>query len=94
MTTTDFNNKELILSKYNLKAFVYDYDRGFLNDDLIGYTALNLNALIDRSDVSVEMELEDKSLNKSEYLGIISLDLSLIPKYKTDEKELVSGFNH
>ena len=37
----------------------------------------------------MEYELEDKNLTKNEYLGLIMLDLSLIPKYKSDEKENV-----
>ena len=36
---------EGILSKYKLKIFVYDYDRGFLNDDLIGYANVDLNCV-------------------------------------------------
>lgn len=33
------------LSKFKLKAYVYDYDRGFLNDDLIGYNDVDLEQL-------------------------------------------------
>ena len=33
------------LSKFNLKVFIYDYDRGFLNDDLIGYDDIELDGL-------------------------------------------------
>lgn len=39
---------------------------------------------------AIEYELEDKNLTKNEYLGLILLDLSLIPKYKSDEKEQVN----
>lgn len=39
------NSLEYILSKYKLKMFVYDYDRGFLNDDLIGYAMIDLNCV-------------------------------------------------
>ena len=33
------------LAKFNLKMFVYDYDRGFLSDDLIGYADIELESL-------------------------------------------------
>lgn len=33
---------EFFLAKFKLKMFVYDYDRGFLNDDLIGYANIDL----------------------------------------------------
>ena len=36
---------EFFLSKFKLKMFVYDYDRGFLNDDLIGYANIDLSLL-------------------------------------------------
>lgn len=36
---------EYFLSKFKLKIFVYDYDRGFLNDDLIGYASIDLATL-------------------------------------------------
>ena len=36
---------ELYLSKFRLKIFVYDYDRGVLNDDLIGYADIDLAPL-------------------------------------------------
>jgi len=36
---------EYFLSKFQLKVFVYDYDRGFLSDDLIGYGIVDLNQL-------------------------------------------------
>lgn len=36
---------EYFLSKFKLKIFVYDYDRGFLNDDLIGYASVDLVTL-------------------------------------------------
>lgn len=39
------NDVEILLSKCKLKMFVYDYDRGFLNDDLIGYTTIDLIGL-------------------------------------------------
>lgn len=35
----------------------------------------------------VEIELEDTKLAKTEFLGYILLDLTLIPKYTYDEKE-------
>ena len=34
-----------IMSKFKLKMVVYDYDRGFLNDDLIGYANIELTSL-------------------------------------------------
>ncbi len=36
---------EYFLSKFQLKVFVYDYDRGFLSDDLIGYGIVGLAQL-------------------------------------------------
>lgn len=36
---------ESLLSKFELKVFVYDYDRGFLSDDLIGYGEIDLKSL-------------------------------------------------
>ena len=51
-TKTSFNESyltsaqlEFFLSKFKLKMFVYDYDRGFLNDDLIGYANIDLSLL-------------------------------------------------
>lgn len=34
-----------LLSKFKLKMYVYDYDRGFLNDDLIGHANIELSHL-------------------------------------------------
>jgi Ca2+-dependent lipid-binding protein len=44
---TNLNTAQLeyFLSKFKLKMFVYDYDRGFLNDDLIGYSTIDLTTL-------------------------------------------------
>ncbi len=67
--------------------FVYDYDRGFLNDDLIGYSDIELLHLKDTRNYSIQLELEDKSLSRFEYLGLVSLDLSLIPKYENEDNE-------
>jgi hypothetical protein len=36
----------------------------------------------------MEYELEDEKLTKYEYLGLIYLDLTLMPKYKFEEKDL------
>lgn len=36
---------QFFLSKFKLKIFVYDYDRGFLSDDLIGYATVDLMSL-------------------------------------------------
>lgn len=36
---------ESFLSKFKLKMFIYDYDRGFLSDDLIGYSFIDLTFL-------------------------------------------------
>lgn len=36
---------DYFLSKFQLKVFVYDYDRGFLSDDLIGYGIVGLGQL-------------------------------------------------
>ena len=36
---------EAYLAKYKLKVVVYDYDRGFLADDLIGYANIDLSTL-------------------------------------------------
>ena len=36
---------EFFISKFKLKMVVYDYDRGFLSDDLIGYQFIDLKAL-------------------------------------------------
>ena len=41
--TTD--SLKSFLAKFNLKIFVYDYDRGFLSDDLIGYADVELDSL-------------------------------------------------
>ena len=39
-----------------------------------------------KSETSFELELTDDRIdNKTEYLGLISLDATLIPKYKNDE---------
>ena len=38
---------EMYLSKFRLKIFVYDYDRGVLSDDLIGYAEIDLTKLKD-----------------------------------------------
>lgn len=39
------NQLEFFLSKFKLKMIIYDYDRGFLSDDLIGYHDIDLNLL-------------------------------------------------
>ena len=44
-SSADNQQMELYLSKFLLKIFVYDYDRGVLNDDLIGYAKINLSNL-------------------------------------------------
>lgn len=36
---------ESFISRFKLKMFIYDYDRGFLSDDLIGYANIDLNSL-------------------------------------------------
>jgi hypothetical protein len=43
--TTNVSSIEIDISKYVLKIFVYDYDRGVLNDDLIGYAKIDLSSL-------------------------------------------------
>ncbi len=35
----------------------------------------------------MEFELTDDSLDKSEYLGMIFMDLTLVPKYDTNETD-------
>ncbi|CAF1029366.1 unnamed protein product, partial [Brachionus calyciflorus] len=72
---------ESFLSKFNLKMFVYDYDRGFLSDDLIGYANIDLTNLKVNVEETYELELEDEKLSKSEYLGLITLDIMLVPKF-------------
>lgn len=76
---------EYFLSKFNLKMFVYDYDRGFLNDDLIGYHAIDLISLRENTETQVDLELVDDRIDKSEYLGLITLSLNLVPKFKEDD---------
>ena len=44
-TLSDGNHLEFILSKFKFKLYVYDYDRGFLSDDLIGYANVDLSQL-------------------------------------------------
>jgi hypothetical protein len=39
------NQLEFFLAKCKLKIFVYDYDRGFMSDDLIGYANIDLVGL-------------------------------------------------
>jgi hypothetical protein len=39
------NQLDFFLNKFKLKIFVYDYDRGFLSDDLIGYANIDLTGL-------------------------------------------------
>ena len=36
---------DIFLSKFTLKVYVYDYDRGFMADDLIGYENVDLTSL-------------------------------------------------
>lgn len=36
---------EAFLSKFRLKMYIYDYDRGFFSDDLIGYSMIDLTYL-------------------------------------------------
>ena len=40
-------NPKAYLSKFKLRASVYDYDRGFLSDDLIGHADIELDSLKD-----------------------------------------------
>ncbi len=42
---TNVSSNEIDISKFVLKIFVYDYDRGVLNDDLIGYAKIDLSSL-------------------------------------------------
>ena len=48
---------EYFLSKFKLKMFVYDYDRGFLSDDLIGYAAIDLTNLKENTYVIYKLTL-------------------------------------
>ena len=41
------NQLEFFISRFNLKLVVYDYDRGFLSDDLIGYYVIDLKSLLE-----------------------------------------------
>lgn len=43
--STHAQQLEFFLSKFKLKIYVYDYDRGFLADDLIGYATIDLSSL-------------------------------------------------
>ena len=43
--STTTSQLEYFISKFKLKAFVYDYDRGFLSDDLIGYQSIDITNL-------------------------------------------------
>ncbi len=81
------NSLDFVLAKYKLKMFVYDYDRGFLNDDLIGYSDIDLFQLKDAASASLQLQLEDKSLSKFEYLGLVALDLGLTPRYDSEQTE-------
>jgi hypothetical protein len=45
------------------------------------------NFLSYKSESSFELELTDDRIDKSEYLGLISLDATLIPKYKMNDDE-------
>lgn len=45
------------------------------------------------SEIPFEIELEDEKLNKYEYLGLILLDITLVPRYLKDEKD-VSSLDH
>jgi hypothetical protein len=41
------------------------------------------------SETSFELELEDEKLAKYEYLGLLLMDVTLMPKYNLEEKEQV-----
>lgn len=43
--------------------------------------------LFNLSETSMEFELEDEKLNKYEYLGLILIDFTLVPRYINDEKD-------
>lgn len=43
--STTTSQLEYFISKFKLKALVYDYDRGFLSDDLIGYQSIDITNL-------------------------------------------------
>jgi hypothetical protein len=75
------NNNEIVfgqeqlqyfLSKFKLKMFVYDYDRGFLSDDLIGYANIDLTALN-----------ENKYLNFFLILKVLFSNLTVLEIAKT-----------
>lgn len=36
----------------------------------------------------MEIELEDEKLTKDEYLGLITLDLKLVPKFTSEEADI------
>lgn len=47
------------------------------------------NFKIYKRETSIQVELEDDKLAKQEYLGVIIMDLTLIPKYTLEEKDVI-----
>ena len=45
LNDSNANQLEFFLAKFQFKMFIYDYDRGFLSDDLIGYHLIDLRSL-------------------------------------------------
>ena len=48
-----------------------------------------LNRILTLSETSFELELEDEKLAKYEYLGLLLMDVTLMPKHNLEEKEQV-----
>ena len=44
--------------------------------------------------MALELELEDDSLDKSEYLGMIFMDVTLVPKYDLNEGDNATVRSH
>ncbi|XP_060576166.1 multiple C2 and transmembrane domain-containing protein 1-like isoform X4 [Ruditapes philippinarum] len=63
---------------------VYDYDRGRF-DDSMGSAELNLENLKPNEPTDLELKLSDKG--KSDYMGVIKLQVTLVPKSQEDRDQ-------
>ena len=66
-----------------------------IDDELVSNLIIFIESVLLKlfSEMPFEIELEDEKLNKYEYLGLITLDLTLVPRYLKDEKDVRHSIN-